>query len=103
MREKVTADYSTFSGWILERYFRQMYRETGLYNIVTNYWEKDGSNEIDLVAVNEVEREIVIGEVKRNPRRIDLHGLEEKSRNIISKRKGWHIEYVGLSLEDMEG
>lgn len=101
VREKVSADYSTFSGWILERYFRQMYRETGLYNIVTNYWEKDGSNEIDLVAVNEVEREIVIGEVKRNPRRIDLHALEEKSRNIISKRKGWHIEYVGLSLEDM--
>lgn len=102
VREKIIADYSTFSGWILERYFRQMYRETGLYNIVTNYWEKDGSNEIDLVAVNEADREIVIGEVKRNPRRIDLHGLEEKSRNIISRRKGWKIEYVALSLEDMD-
>lgn len=101
VREKVTSDYSTFSGWCLERYFRQMYRETGLYNIVTNYWEKDGSNEIDLIAVNEVDREIVIGEVKRNPRRIDMHGLEQKSRNIATKRKGWHIEYVALSLEDM--
>lgn len=101
VREKVMADYSTFSGWILERYFRQMYRETGLYNLVTNYWEKDGSNEIDLVAVNEADREIVIGEVKRNVRRIDLHGLEEKSRAIISKRKGWHIEFVALSLDDM--
>lgn len=101
VREKVMADYSTFSGWILERYFRQMYRETGLYNLVTNYWEKDGSNEIDLVAVNEADREIVIGEVKRNARRIDLHGLEEKSRAIISKRKGWHIEFVALSLDDM--
>ena len=101
VREKVMADYSTFSGWILERYFRQMYRETGLYNLVTNYWEKDGSNEIDLVAVNEADREIVIGEVKRNARRIDLHGLEEKSRAIISKRKGWHIEFVALLLDDM--
>lgn len=78
-----------------------MYRETGLYNLVTNYWEKDGSNEIDLVAVNEADREIVIGEVKRNVRRIDLHGLEEKSRAIISKRKGWQIEFVALSLDDM--
>lgn len=101
VRSKVAADYSTFSGWILERYFRQMYRETGLYNIVTNYWEKDGSNEIDLVAVNESDHEIVIGEVKRNVHRINLHALEQKSQNIVSKRKGWHIEYVALSLEDM--
>lgn len=102
VREKVEADYSTFSGWILERYFRQMYRETGLYNLVTNYWEKDGNNEIDLIAVNEADREIVIGEVKRNPQRIDLRGLEEKSHNILIKRKGWHIGYVALSLDDME-
>lgn len=101
VREKVLADFSTYSGWILERYFRQMYRETGLYNIVTNYWEKDGSNEIDLIAVNEADHEIVIGEVKRNPHRIDLHGLEDKSKKIAAKRKGWHIEYAALSLEDM--
>ncbi len=59
------------------------------------------NNEIDLIAVNEADREIVIGEVKRNPRRIDLHGLEQKSQNIVSKRKGWHIEHAALSLEDM--
>ena len=101
VRDKVTADYSTFSGWILERYFRQMYRETGLYNLVTNYWEKDGSNEIDLIAVNDADLEIVIGEVKRNSRRIDLHKLEEKSGHIVAQRKGWHIEYAALSLDDM--
>lgn len=101
LRAKVAADYNTFSGWVLERYFRMMYREKGLYNIVTNYWEKDGSNEIDLIAVNEADREIVIGEVKRNRSRINLHGLEEKSKNIVCKRKGWRIEYAALSLEDM--
>ena len=66
VRDKVYADYDTFSGWTLERWFRQLYRESGLYNIVTNYWEKGGRNEIDLVGVNEADREIVIGEVKRN-------------------------------------
>ncbi len=101
VREKVNVDYSTFSGWVLERYFRQYYRETGLYNVVTNYWEKDGRNEIDLIAVNEADKEIVIGEVKRNPKRIDLHGLDEKSAQIVSKRREWHISYVSLSLEDM--
>lgn len=101
VREKVLSDYDTFSGWILERYFRQMFRETGRYNIVTNYWEKGGENEIDLVAVNEFEREICFGEVKRNSKRINLHRLEEKARNIVQKHNGWSVEYVALSLADM--
>lgn len=101
VREKVGADYDTFSGWILERYFRQFYRETGLYNIVTNYWEKDGGNEIDLIAVDEADHEIVIGEVKRNKKRIDLHKLEDKAASICRKQKGWKVGFVGLSLDDM--
>lgn len=101
VRDKVSADYSTYSGFILERYFRQKYRETGLYNIVTNYWERDGNNEIDLVAVNEADKEITIGEVKRNPRRIDLHRLEEKCANIAMHHKEWAIGYVALSLDNM--
>lgn len=99
--DKVKADDSTYSGWILERYFRQYYRETGLYNIVTNYWERGGVNKIDLIAVNEADREIVVGEVKRNASRIDIHALERKSTTIVGHRRGWKIGYVGLSLEDM--
>lgn len=101
VRDKVFADYETYSGWLLERYFRQLYRETGLYNIVTNYWEKGGQNEIDIVAVNEAEREIIIGEVKRNKRRIDMHKLEQKAATIIHKQKKWKIGFAALSLDDM--
>lgn len=102
VRDKIMADYTTFSGLILEKYFRQKYRETGRFNIVTNYWEKDGRNEIDLIAVNEIDKEIVIGEVKCNVRRISLNELREKSVNILSKQRGWQVKYVALSLEDME-
>lgn len=101
LREKVKADYSTFSGFILERYFRQLYREMGLYNTVTNYWEKGGENEIDLIAVNEADKEIVVAEVKRNPDRISIPLLESKSKNIVSKRPSWSFDYVALSLNDM--
>lgn len=101
VRQKVADDYDTFSGWVLERYYRQYYRETGLYNIVTNYWEKGGMNEIDLVAVNETDREIVMGEVKRSPNRIDLHRLEQKALNIARKQQGWKISYTALSLNDL--
>lgn len=99
--EKVKADYSTYSGQILERYFRQKYRESGKYNIVTNYWEKGGDNEIDLIAVNETDKKIVIGEVKRNKKRISLALLENKSKAIVQKKSGWQFEYKALSLEDM--
>lgn len=101
VKQKVSADYETYSGWILERYFRQKYRETGLYNIVTNYWEKGGQNEIDLIAVNEVDKEIVIAEIKRNARRIDLHRLEDKASKIVDKRHDWRIYFKGLALNDM--
>ncbi len=102
VREKVAADYDTFSGLILERYFRQLYRQTGLYNIVTNYWEKDGSNEIDLVAVNEADREIVFGEIKRNKDRIDLHKLEAKAQNIRHRQPKLAASFVALSLDDLQ-
>ena len=101
VQQKVLADYDTYSGHILERYFRQKYKETGLYNIVTNYWEKGNANEIDLIAVNEVDKEVVIGECKRNPKRISLNVLQEKAANIQAKQKKFSYHFIGLSLEDM--
>lgn len=101
VRTKVESDFDTYSGMILERYFRQKFRETGRYNEVTNYWERGGRNEIDLVAVNDLDHEIVIAEVKRNARRISIAALEQKAVNISLKRHGWNISYLPLSLEDM--
>ena len=101
VQQKVLADYETYSGHILERYFRQKYKETGLYNIVTNYWEKGNANEIDLIAVNEADKEVVIGECKRNPKRISLNVLHEKATHLQAKQKKFAYHFVGLSLEDM--
>lgn len=98
---KVLGDYETYSGGILERYFRQKYSETGRYNLVTNYWKKDGKDEIDLIAVDEAEKEIVIGEVKRNPEKINLQQLKEKAASIVNHHKNWMISFVGLSMRDI--
>lgn len=99
---KVMADYESYSGLVLERYFRQAYAEKGRYNLVTNYWKKnDGKDEIDLIAVNEADKELVLGEIKRNPDKIKLSELEEKSKGIILHHKKWDIRYIGLSLKDM--
>lgn len=101
VQDKIFADYETYSGFVLEKYIRQQYVETGKYNIVTNYWRKDETDEIDLVAVNEIDKKIVIGEVKRNPDKIDLKVLEGKSTGIVNHHKGWDIDFKAISLSDM--
>ena len=100
--EKMQNDYETYSGRELEQYFHQKYAETGRYNLVTSYWERDGQNEIDLIAVNDAERHIVIGEIKRQAQRLVMKTLEEKAKNIVAQqRRRYSIEFVGLSMDDM--
>ena len=98
---KVMSDYDTYSGKVLEAYYRQRYSESGLYNTVANYWERNGENEIDLIAVNDNEKEMVIGEIKRNHRRISLQELEAKAQKIVAAKNKYKIQFVGLTLEDM--
>lgn len=98
---KIIADYDTYSGTVLETFFRQKFSETGMYNVVTNYWEKNGENEIDLIAVDDNEKEMVVAEVKRNPRNINLSELERKATGIVSLKKKYNVKYLALSLEDM--
>lgn len=97
----VKRDFDTFSGYMLERYFRQQFEESGNYSMVGNYWEKRNLNEIDLVAINELERKIILAEVKLNKKKIDLKKLESKSEKLLKDFKDYKIEYVKLSLEDM--
>jgi AAA+ ATPase superfamily predicted ATPase len=99
--DKMRTDYGTYSSRILEQYMRQKYSETGLYNTVTNYWERDGQNEIDLIAVNDADRHIIIGEIKRNEKRIDLQVLKDKAQNIVRSHKRYQIDFTALSMDDM--
>ena len=102
LADKVLSDYESYSGLVLERYFRQVYAECGQYNLVTNYWKKkDGKDEIDLIAVNEADKVLILGEIKRNPDKIKLSEVKEKGKGIILHHKKWDINYIGLSLDKM--
>jgi len=97
----VERDYETFSGLILENYFRTVLTESKRFSEIGNYWNKKGEDEIDIIAVNDFEKTIKFYEVKRNKKRISLHTLEEKSKEIAKKYHNYSIEYLGLALEDM--
>jgi len=101
VRNIVERDYETYSGLILEKYFRSSLIESGNFSEVGSYWDKKGENEIDIIALNEMEKQIFFYEVKRNKKRISLSELERKSKRIINNYSSFSINYKGLSLENM--
>lgn len=101
IRDIVERDYETYSGVILEKYFRASMIETKEFSDIQGYWNSEGEDEIDIVAINEHEKRLVFCEVKRNPRRISLSELKNKARDIIAKHPKYSTEFKGLSLEDM--
>ena len=101
VKKIVKRDYETYSGLFLERYFQEKLRLSYAYSAIGNYWERGNQNEIDIVAINEDEKRMLIGEVKRNPKKIDLHKLKQKALKLTSKYSKYSVEYRGFSLEDM--
>lgn len=97
----VERDYETYSGYILEKYFRQQLAESKTYSDVQSYWDRKGENEIDVIAVNDFDKRLLIGEVKRNKERINLHILENKAAEIMRKYADYQVEFKGFSLDDM--
>jgi AAA+ ATPase superfamily predicted ATPase len=101
VRTIVERDYETYSGIMLEKYFRTMMIESKEFSDIQGYWNSKGENEIDIVAVNDTEKRLVFCEAKRNPHRINLKELKDKAKEIITKYPTFSIEYKGLSLENM--
>ena len=101
VRNIVERDYETYSGLILEKYFRQQLIETKQFSAIGSYWNRRGENEIDIIAVNEFEKKIIFYEVKRNENRINLNDLQLKSTDILKNYADFQVEYQKLSLKNM--
>lgn len=101
LKEMIDKGYDQFSGLMLERYFRQLYAEKERVTEVGHWWDKSGENEIDLIAIEKLDKRVTIGEVKRNEKKISMQTLEEKFVNIRSHFRGYQIQFIALSLGDM--
>jgi AAA+ ATPase superfamily predicted ATPase len=104
LKKIIERDYFTFSGKILERYFRQKLIEQGGFTKIGGFWDKSGEKEIDLIALNETDGIAKIAEIKRNKQHIRYHSLKEKTDAMIQmtgKMNDYSIEYLGLSMEDL--
>lgn len=101
LKDIFARDYQVFSGIILERYFTEKIRSEMNLSLIGSYWESGNKNEINIVAVNDYDKRVLIAEVKRNKNKINLKLLSEKSQNLIKNFDGYRVEYLGLSTDEM--
>lgn len=99
----VRADYPTYSGIMLERYFKQQFAESFQYRAIGSWWEPKGSqNEIDIVALKLEKNQAIAAEVKRQKKNFKPELLENKVKHLKDKiLSKYQIETACLSLEDM--
>lgn len=101
LQEIIIRDYPTFSGHALEEYFKCRFREKGEFTALGGYWNRKGEDEIDLIALDEIEKKAIVAEIKRNRQNIKMDSLMLKGASIQKELNGYSVEYRGLSMEDM--
>lgn len=101
LKEMIEKDYDQYSGQVLEKYFRQLYSEKERVTEVSHWWDNKGENEIDLIAIEKIDRRAVIAEIKRNPKKYSRIELEKKFEHIKHHLRGYDVSLTGLSLVDM--
>lgn len=104
LRDVIKRDYDTFSGFMLERYFREKLIETEAYTRIGGWWDRKGGNEIDIVAAEDFEKKLEFIEVKRQKEHFKPRLLEEKVKAffLINKTLATFSHTIrSLGMEDM--
>ncbi|WP_342982599.1 ATP-binding protein [Bacteroides fragilis] len=103
LRKLIKADYPTYSGKILEQYFKQKYAESYEFRLIGSWWEpKDNQNEIDIVAIYLDNKSAIVAEVKRQKKNFKPELFQKKVEHLENKVLAkYQINTVCLSLEDM--
>jgi len=101
VKEIVKRDFNSFAGKFLEKYFMEKLKLTKKYSQIGSYWERGNKNEIDIVALNERDKILLISEVKLNQKRLSKEKLIKKSIKLTEMFKDYKIKYMLFSLDDM--
>lgn len=104
IKAHIERDFNTFSGWQLEGLFKAILAESKRFSKIGGYWDTKGKDEIDIVAINELEKTVLIAECKRQQSKYNETALIAKSQSLISKMKlqKYEITYRGFSLDNLE-
>ena len=81
--------------------YHEFFRLSGKWTKIGRYWERENKNEIDLVAIDEINKKIVIVEIKLNQERLNKNKLILKSQKLINQFSDYNIDFKILSLKDI--
>lgn len=103
LRNIIKADYPTYSGIMLERYFKQKLAESFRFREIGSWWEpKNQQYELDIVALKMEKNQALVAEVKRQKKNFKPDLFASKVERIKHKALAkYKIEKQFFSMEDM--
>lgn len=105
LRQIIDRDFTTFTGTMLERYFKLKMMESQQYSAIGSWWERrkgKEANEIDIVGIKAYGNVALIAEVKRQRRNYDHKEFMAKVERIkVTTLSNYKVETRLLTLEDM--
>jgi AAA+ ATPase superfamily predicted ATPase len=102
LKEIIKRDISTFKGKFLEKLFVELLKEKQMFTAIGSYWERNHRNEIDIVAIDDIDKKLLVCEVKLNEKRLNYNDLVLKAQKLTQLYKNYTVEYKLLSLKDIE-
>ena len=101
LKEFILRDYETFTGKTLERYFTAKLQEEGSITKIGSWWDRKNMNEIDIIAINDLDKSCSIYEVKRQAKNINLTKVQAKADLFMHNLSTYTPKILGLSMDDM--
>jgi hypothetical protein len=87
IRRIIDRDFDTYSGKQLENLFKAILAESKQFNQIGSYWDSKGEDKIDIVAIDDLNKKILIAEVKRQSRNYSETKLIMKSKSLLQRKR----------------
>ena len=104
IKKVLDRDFENYSGTHLEELFKAVLIESKQFNHIGSYWDNKGQDEIDIVAIDDFNKKVLIAEVKRQTKKYSEPKLIMKSKSLLQRlnKKGYEISYQGFSLDNLD-
>ena len=104
IRSIIARDFETFSGKQLESLFVALLKQSSQFNRIGGYWDNKGEHEIDIVAINDLEKRLLVVEAKRQLKRFKPEQLAIKTEHLLQKIDcaGYAVEQRCFALDNLE-
>lgn len=102
--EQTQNKLSTFLGRTLEDWFKLRILESGHWDCDGSWWDRKGANEIDVIAINRINKRILFAEVKTNPKKYSEIQLRMKAQHFLENHaefQNFEAFYQRLTPENM--